>query len=179
MNDNYIFTTIHGSNLYGFSHVGSDRDIFVVTTDTARKSKHKTIGDLDVVEIGLDSFLEKAYSGSHQSVEALYSQEKVWYNSRYRDLLEGITVTGPEVHAKYRRTIRKFCFGDFKRRRHACRLFINLQELIKYGKIEPRLSEAHVKMCNDYAQSYEGDELWDSLTGLENVSLPGPTDRYA
>lgn len=159
-----IFETVHGSHLYGWAHEGSDMDIFRVTTSTNNKALQKHVGGLDIVTVGFDTFLARALTGSHQSVEALFSTEKVWYNDTYRPMLEGIRVCGGEVFEKYERTIKKFCYGDFKKRRHACRLHLNLHELRKYGKFDPKVGQPAAVLANTYAKLYEGDELWSALS---------------
>lgn len=159
-----IFETVHGSHLYGWAHEGSDMDIFRVTDSTSPKALQKHEGGYDIVTVGFSAFLTRALSGSHQSVEALFSREKVWYNESYRPMLENIRVCGGEVFEKYERTIKKFCYGDFKKRRHACRLSLNLHELRKYGTFDPRVDQPATVVANGYAKLYEGDELWAVLS---------------
>lgn len=158
-----IFTTVHGSHLYGLAHEGSDRDIYYVYAGKGTKLRQSMSGDDDSVRGTLDAFYQRALSGSHQSVEALFSKEKVWYNSMYRPMLENLKITGSEVFDKYMRTIKKFSYGNFKRRRHACRLRLNLQELRDYGRFDPRLTDTQIKLCNAYANLLEGDDLWAAL----------------
>ena len=160
-----IFSTVHGSHLYGLVHEGSDRDVYYVYDGkgTSNKLRQTMKGDDDSVRGTLDAFLNRAIAGSHQSVEALFSKQKVWYDERYRPMIDNLIITGSEVFAKYERTIKKFCYGDFKKRRHACRLRLNLQDLREYGKFDPELTETQKIMCNAFAKVYEGDELWNAL----------------
>lgn len=158
-----IFSTVHGSWLYGLAHEGSDRDVYYVYEGKGTKLRQSMQGDDDSVRGTLDAFLNRAIAGSHQSVEALFSNQKIWYNDKYRPLLDNLFITGGEVFAKYERTIKKFCYGDFKRRRHACRLRLNLQDLREYGRFDPELTETQKIMCNAFAKLYEGDELWNAL----------------
>ncbi|GAA5198665.1 hypothetical protein [Microbacterium jejuense] len=159
-----IFTTIHGSNLYGFAHAGSDHDTFTVT-DSHRARARQTVDDAgnDRVVVGLDHFLDLVHGGSHQSVEALFSPVKEWADTpaadHYRPMLNAHRITGSEVFAKYERTIRAFAFGDYKRRRHAARLTTNLQQLRIDGTIRPRLSEDEARWCNLTADAYSGRDL--------------------
>lgn len=155
-----IFETIHGSNLYGMAHEGSDRDMYYVYAD-GRKARQSVSGDDDVVRVGWDDFLEKALSGSHQSLEALFSPVKVWHDERYRPYVEGIVVPAGPVREKYMRTIKKFSYGDFKRRRHALRLALNLQELTRRGKFNPELTRPEVDNITLLALVYHGDELYE------------------
>lgn len=156
---NVVFETVHGSHLYGFSHEGSDVDLFRVTDSTLMKSIHKYEGGVDVTEMGIYQFMSLAYSGSHQSVEALFSQQKVWHSNGYKDWIEGSYVRGPEVYDKYLRTIKKFSFGDFKRRRHAARLSRDLHHLRDRGRFNPELRPFEVTLTTKYATLYEGDDL--------------------
>ncbi|MHA3723836.1 DNA polymerase beta superfamily protein [Leucobacter sp. HY1910] len=139
-----LFRTVHGSHLYGLAHADSDRDLFVVTDSPARKVRHTIDGPLDVAEVGLSLFLDLAHTGSHQSVEALFSPVKAWTaaGARYRPMIERTRITGGAVASKYERTIRKFAHLDFKRRRHAVRLALNLAQLRAEGTIRPNLTEA-------------------------------------
>lgn len=158
-----IFSTVHGSHLYGLAHEESDLDVYEVYEGKSLKLRQSVSGKGDSVRGTLDAFLERAYTGSHQSVEALFSQKKDWAPGmfeRYGAMLNRLYIEGGEVFAKYERTIKKFSYGDFKRRRHACRLRLNLQDLREYGRFNPELTETQKVMCNAYAKVYEGDELW-------------------
>lgn len=160
-----VFSTIHGSRLYGFAHEGSDYDRFTVVEGKARARQH-TNGDDDHVTMGLSTFLELANSGSHQSVEALFSKLKEWgpAGEMYAPMLSQMRVFGPAVNAKYSRTIKAFCFGDFKRRRHAVRLKLNQNELARTGQIQRvTLTPSRVKMANRLASTYEGEDLLSLL----------------
>lgn len=161
-----IFSTVHGSMLYGLAHPGSDRDVYYVYEGKGHKLKQSTDGVDDSVRGTLDAFVHRAYTGSHQSVEALFSNVKEWepgMYEKYGAYVEGITITGGDVFAKYERTIKRFCHEDFKRRRHAARLTFNLQMLRTYGRFDPTLTEFEVELCDMYATNYKGAALWDVL----------------
>ena len=162
-----IFVTPHGSHLYGLAHEDSDMDIYEVYDGKGQKLTQTTDGIDDYVRGTLEAFVNRAHTGSHQSVEALFSKQKKWepgMYEKYGEYVEGMRITGAEVFAKYERTIKKFCYGDFKRRRHACRLALNLDGLRKHGRFDPELMQMEVKWCETYAKLYEGDELWRKLT---------------
>ncbi len=164
-----IFTTIHGSRLYGFAHAGSDFDTFTVTDSTSQRVKQSVDGEgNDRAIVGIDRFLSLAVSGSHQSVEALFSPVKEWADTdsarKWRTLIESVKIGGPDVFEKYERTIRKFSHGDFKRRRHAVRLRLNLDELRMSQRIDRvRLTPAMVSHCTVLAERFEGDDLAGEL----------------
>lgn len=160
-----IFSTIHGSRLYGLDHAGSDHDDFIVTTSDREKARHRHTEDYDVVTVGWNSFLNKAILGSHQSLEALFSPFQVWESHfEYQPFVASLRINGSDVFEKYERTIHKFCFGDYKRRRHACRLWLNLRDLRAYGRFNPRLTPEEIDWVSWYC-NYEDDELWRYLVG--------------
>lgn len=164
--DALIFSTVHGSNLYGMAHAGSDLDVYYVYEGQGTKLKQTMAGQDDSVRGTLDAFLKRAYTGSHQSVEALFSTQKQWAPGmveKYGAMLSNLYIEGGEVFAKYERTIKKFCYGDFKKRRHACRLSLNLRQLREHGRFNPELTETELILCNGYAKLYEGDKLWANL----------------
>lgn len=161
-----IFRTIHGSHLYGFAHAGSDMDSYVVTTSSRSRPHQSVRGDADVVRVGWNTFLAYATGGSHQSVEALFSPLKSWEaHEELRPFVESMRIGGAEVYAKYERTIRAFCFGDFKRRRHAVRLSSNLNDLRRNGRFNPRCSSDLRSRSAELAEALEGERLWEAVTG--------------
>ena len=162
-----IFETVHGSHLYGLAHAGSDWDIYRVYEGTGTALKQSVTDGVDTVRGDLEAFVLRAQSGSHQSLEALFSPVKTWMpgmQEKWGPYLEGFRVTGHEVFEKYERTIRKFCYGDFKRKRHAIRLRYNLGELREYGRFNPRMRPGEITWANKYA-TYDSDELKALLLG--------------
>lgn len=160
-----IFSTLHGSHLYGLAHEGSDLDTYTVTDSTRVRVRQSVTGADDSVRVGFNAFLIRALGGSHQSVEALFSPVKEWNPAfdHLRPMIDNMVVCGSEVFAKYERIIHKFCFGDFKRRRHAVRLSQNLQGLRRDGRFNPRMTEEEKRIANSLA-NLEGDALWTTLT---------------
>lgn len=159
-----VFRTIHGSHLYGLAHDGSDRDLFIVTFEDRGHARQTVSGEDDVVRVGWRTFLERAAGGSHQSCEALFSPYKRWTPEglALRPMIEGFRVGGGDVTHKYERTIRKFAYGDFKKRRHAARLWINLTDLRRTGRFWPVLQPHAIRWVNRVAD-LTGDELLDTL----------------
>jgi hypothetical protein len=163
MADDVVFSTVHGSRLYGFAHERSDFDTFTVDLSRSIKTR-QTIDDdgNDRVRVGVWHFLDLATSGSHQSVEALFSPVKEWGPAadQYRPMLEHMHIGGADVTSKYERTIRRFAHGDFKRRRHAVRLALNLEDLRFSGRVTSvRLSPWRAAYCADLATKFKGDAL--------------------
>lgn len=159
-----LFRTEHGSHLYGLANENSDRDIFIVTSNRGRHAHQSVNGDDDVVTVGMTTFLRRCMEGSHQSCEALFSGRKLYSEEglKYKPMFESMQVTGKDVFAKYERTIRKFAFGDFKRRRHAGRLKLNLNDLRDYGRFDPTLTDREIALVNRMAR-FEGEELLNAL----------------
>lgn len=168
-----IFRTVHGSHLYGMAGPHSDRDIFTVTT-ASHGARQKVRDDIDSVVIGWDAFLEYAFSGSHQSVEAMFSPFKEWERPEFAPMLDGYRVTGRSVFEKYGRTITSFSHSDdFKRRRHACRLWLNLQDLRWQGRFNPVMTPVEVAWATEVATSnLSGDELALLLREGEGAVAP-------
>lgn len=163
-----IFKTVHGSRLYGFDHSASDHDSYVVTTSTRSRPRQSVRGESDVVRVGWDTFLRYATGGSHQSAEALFSPFKEWEGrEEWRPFIENMRIGGGEVCAKYERTIRAFCFGDFKRRRHAVRLASNLADIRRHGRFNPSCGDALRSRSHELAASREGESLWSRIMGRE------------
>ena len=100
-------------------------------------------------------------------MEALFSPRKVWGDESFRPLIESMRVTGPDVFAKYERTIRKFAYGDFQRRRHACRLSLDLAGLRHSGRFDPVMTGAATLLATKYAERFEGDALIEHLFAKE------------
>lgn len=166
MENELIFSTVHGSHLYGLAHADSDDDVYYVTEGKGKTLYQRVDGFDDYVIGTLDAFLHRAYTGSHQSVEALFSNEKQWgigMEEKYGAFMNSIRIRGSEVFAKYERTIRKFCFGAYKRRVHAARLACNLRDLRECGRFDPMLTDMEAALCKGYAAAYEGEKLWHAI----------------
>lgn len=164
-----IFTTIHGSRLYGLDHAGSDHDTFTVVTDKHdfgdRTTRQVVRGYGDQVTnditFTLREFMKRADNGSHQALEAIFSPVKEWPNRKhmYRRYIESWVIGSPDAFAAYERTIRKFAFGDFKRRRHGVRLAQNLGALRHLGRFNPRMSTKEISYANQLANELAGNAL--------------------
>jgi hypothetical protein len=166
-----LFETVHGSHLYGLAHEGSDLDMFRVVAEPLRRAEHSVDSRLfatqvvDTVRMGWVRFLVLAHSGAHQAVEAMFSPYKSWTEEGQwlKPVVERTRIAGPDVFAKYERTIRAFVFGDFKRRRHAVRLTLNLASLRECGRFNPAMDQHAIDFANELAEKYKGEELWTKL----------------
>ena len=159
-----ILKTVHGSYLYGLNHSDSDRDFFRVVPGDAR-TVHKVAGKIDITQMSLERFLTNVYKGSHQSCEALFSP-LAEVDPQYRPLFAAIRITGSDVFARYRRTIRAFSFGTDKQRRHAVRLGFNLSDLERYSRFNPVLTDNQKLKVYALSKLYSGTDLYEAATNL-------------
>lgn len=169
-----IFSTIHGSRLYGLEREGSDYDYYSVCTNDheVRPQRIRSFSDRteDIVEVTLDKFLKDIENGGHQAIEALMSLQSwgVGINGkvqvgpeieRYFDMLFGMRITSPKVFLAYERTIRALAFGDTKRRRQAIRLRWNLSGLRGSGRFDPTLTPGRADTVRRLADDLSGARM--------------------
>jgi hypothetical protein len=137
----------HGSHLYGLARPDSDEDRYVVLLDRPpgngakyRWAKQKIRNGVDTMTLDLHTFLDMACRGVPQALEAMFAPEAEV--DKIAALRRSWRASGAEVWHTYRRTIRHFLidYGDLKRRRHALRLAVNLEDLMRYARFEPRLT---------------------------------------
>lgn len=159
-----VLSTVHGSRLYGMAHSRSDNDTFRVVLQDIR-TRARVDGEKDDVTVGLDTFLERVFSGSHQSVEALFSPVAT-VHPHYEDMFRNIRVTGADAFAKYRRTIKSFSYGGLKQKRHAVRLGFNLRDLRTCGRFDPQLKPQEVQTIRMIADLYSGQSLYDICVNM-------------
>lgn len=147
-----LFKTIHGSRLYGLAHAGSDEDFYTVVTkkpvDTrynrqtrARYAKQKITGGEDSMVIDFGTWIEQCKSGVPQALEAMFSDMAIG-EDKIADFRRGFRC-GTDVFERYYRTIKSFALAEdegIKKRRHALRLALNLNQLAKTGRFNPTLS---------------------------------------
>lgn len=178
MERNLIFSTLHGSHLYGLSHEGSDEDWYEVYEGPGTNLKQTIEGKHDVVRGDLTAFLTRASSGAHQSAEALFSKQKDWapgMEDKWGPFLNGFRLGG-EAFLKYERTIRKFAHSeDFKKRRHSVRLAYNLWEMkVSGGRFDPRIHPTYQTLATGFAGALQGEDL---LRELEDLIHPSGFDK--
>lgn len=161
-----LLETVHGSHLYGLAHEGSDLDTYRVIERFAgarlnrvRHSVDKEAGT-DVTIVGLSTFMHLCEEGVPQALEAMFSpaatiDELAELRAAYR--------VGWTMGRTYMRTATNFINGDTeKKKRHAIRLLLNLNEAEVSGRFNPVLSSVNVKLLQRRAGSYE--ELYDEMT---------------
>jgi hypothetical protein len=163
-----LFKTVHGSRLYGLSHDGSDEDFYTVVskvkTNKAKYSTHKIVGDTDSVVVDMGTWLRYCEMGVPQALEAMFS------NMAVVDHLAPLRAqyhVGTEVYARYLRTIKSFALNDdpdeykaMKKRRHAVRLALNMNEMRERGRFNPTLHVREIQLVNNLA-ARSGEQVYD------------------
>lgn len=158
-----LFRTVHGSHLYGLSHAGSDSDYYTVVTKKpvptnrqvkARYAKQTIVGEDDNMVVDFGTWVEMCKTGVPQALEAMYSQMAL--QDDIADFRASFRVsTG--VYETYMRTIKSFALQEgYKKKRHALRLALNLNELARTGRFNPTLSPEDVRYVSLYA--HKGNE---------------------
>lgn len=166
-----LFKTVHGSRLYGLAHAGSDEDFYTVIAkpqrDTrfgkqtkARYAKQTILDGEDSVVVDFGTWVEQCKSGVPQALEAMFSDMAVVDNiAEFRKSFRA----GSGVADRYFRTIKSFSYSDrdpFKRKRHALRLALNLNELGQTGRFNPTLSPEWADYITRRAKARTQDEIY-------------------
>lgn len=163
-----LFKTQHGSHLYGLNHADSDEDFYTVV-DRPRGRRYKwakqSINDgIDSMRVDLPTWLRLCDKGVPQALEAMFAPNPLV------DKLPSLRAAyraGGEAHHTYRRTIRNFVEADdFKRRRHAVRLGMNLRDLLHSGRFCPVLTAGQRGVANHLAVNYQGEELFEAVMSV-------------
>lgn len=164
-----LFKTVHGSRLYGLAHADSDEDFYTVVTkkpvDTrigrqtrARYAKQKITGDEDSMVVDFGTWVEMCKSGVPQALEAMFS-DMVIGDDRIADFRRSFRC-GTQVYERYFRTIKSFALAEDdtrKRRRHALRLALNLNEMARYGRFNPTLSPEDARYITNMSYKSHSD----------------------
>lgn len=157
-----LFKTPHGSRLYGLNHADSDEDWYTVVvkppTKKKRYSTHKIIDNDDSVVVDFGTWLVLCEKGVPQALEAMFSTMPVTDN--LAALRAGFRA-GSGAYDTYLRTIKSFALQDeFKPKRHALRLALNMRDLREYGKFNPTLKRYEVSTLTGLATNLSGEETY-------------------
>lgn len=167
-----LFKTVHGSRLYGLAHENSDEDFYTVVMRPSRDlrynrqpkanySKQKISGSEDSVVVGFGTWIEQCKSGVPQALEAMFSDMVVVdHISEFRSAF----TAGPACWPKYMDTIKSFAYAEkdsFKRKRHALRLALNLNEMARTGRFNPTLSPEYADMVTGLARLNDADTVYE------------------
>jgi hypothetical protein len=141
--------------LYGLSRPDSDYDTFEVYGYSKFRGKQRVADGLDYTRQSYDRFMRYCERGVPQYLEAMFSQRAEvdnwpWPRTTYRP---GMTM----VRETYRRTVKNFWLdgvenGNFKKRRHAARLLLNLKDMEAQGWFNPTLTPEQVQKVNRIAR---------------------------
>lgn len=171
-----IFKTLHGSHLYGLQHAGSDLDLYVVHNAPPEKNEmgdikktnisQSIVDGIDATVLDWKTFHIQASSGVPQALEAMFSQKaevdliRAWRNSFY--------VSIPAMISTYSHAIEKFSNFEFKKRRHAVRYVLNLNEaLANGGYFNPTLSQSDKELASQIAVSRSYVEELNALSPVQ------------
>lgn len=139
-----------GSRLYGYSTEASDDDYLEVhtepfmisTREAPRQVKQTIIDGIDTIQMTLSTFVERASSGSHQALDAMFAPEPLV--DEISALRENFHV-GYEIIPTYVRIITKFAVQEgYRKQRHALRAMFNLEDMLKTGRYNPELSQERI-----------------------------------
>ena len=164
MSDEIVFTTVHGSRLYGLNHAQSDEDNMIVY-EGKREPLHKHTGKLDVIHVGLPNLLELTYKGSLQFMEGSFSHQKVWVDTSWRPMFDSLRVPVTAVRDQYFHRIEAFIKIDTqKARQHAVRLGLTLRDLrINDGWYDPTLTHEQKVLVQTTAATTHGRALYERI----------------
>lgn len=151
-----LLRTIHGSRLYGLSKPESDYDWFEIYGFDKGRATQRIAGSLDVTKAPYDRFMRYCENGVPQYLEAMFSDVAEYDNMPFDRRLyyhPGMT----NVRHTYQRTIKAFWHegteqNNFKKKRHAMRLTLNLRELHERGRFNPTLTPAQAAWCDMHAR---------------------------
>lgn len=157
-----LLDAVIGSHLYGLAHSESDIDRYrVLTTGHPTKHRYSKSGD-DVIKASLSAFAKKAWDGSHQALDAMFSPDEFVSCDVLRAYRKQFKA-GREAYKAILRASKGFILthtGDSydhrKRRRHGVRLLYCLEDLQATGQYNPRLSKDRLAVVHpviDYTYS--------------------------
>lgn len=157
-----LFSTPHGSHLYGLATPTSDYDTYTVLDkqrNSSPKYAHQTINGLaDDYVIDFDTWLLYCSKGTPQALEAMFSQ--VPTHDDIAALRAGYRV-GTAVIPGYLHVIKESCYTEtFKNKRHALRLAMNLKTLREFGRFDPAMTEEEKAFANEHA-NMEPDDVYE------------------
>lgn len=163
-----LLQTIHGSHLYGLNHKDSDVDTFTVIADNptikgtyARQSIRQdgTGHTSDDLITDLSTFVLYASKGVPQYLEAMWSTKA--HVDGINDFRFSFWPDYYSMQAVYQRTIRNFYDSkELKKKRHAYRLVLNLQEFRENGIFNPTLNEEGLEAVEYMLRHDQGPDVY-------------------
>lgn len=138
-----LLRSVAGSRLYGTSRPESDLDYYEVHSSLPSvsglyKTQQTIVNGVDTTMVSLSQFIELARSGSHQALDAMFSEQVEV--DKIEALRQGYRA-GYSVVEAYLRIIEKFAFDNtVRKRKHAVRVAFNLTDILETGRFNPTLS---------------------------------------
>lgn len=140
-----LLKVLTGSRQHGFFTETSDFDVYEIyssiedfNSHAGRPEKQTIKDDMDVVQMTLSRFVERASFGSHQVLDVMFAKETEV--DVLTALRHGFNVS-PYAYEKFREVIIDLALLDEpKKHRHALRIAYNLKELVETGRYTPELS---------------------------------------
>ncbi len=149
--------TVHGSQLYGNSHAGSDDDRYIVIDDItvsgSVKSKQTVKGGDDVLILGLKQYLDILALGSHQALEAKFSP-RAFIDEGVATLISSSTPGAQSMSHKYMSASKSFFLLGAENRlkkkiNHSLRLLKDYSDFNKYGRIFPTKTSEQLSLLGE------------------------------
>lgn len=170
-----LFRTIHGSRLYGLANEDSDYDYWEVYSNKipspAKDIQQKIAGKSDVVKMNLSTFMLYANRSSHQVLDCMFST-KVEFDL-LSDFRNNFYINTATFVPLYERTIKAFGMRNesdgepkyvLKSKRHALRMYYQLQDGLEHGRFNPTLTEERAQFLLNASESVLTEALEE--TGL-------------
>jgi len=166
-----LLRSFAGSHLYGLARPESDLDYYEVhdrslagNLGKERKTVQTIVDGVDVTAVGLSHFMDLAISGSHQALDAMFSERTAV--DEITAMRKGFRV-GQHIAPIYNGIIIKFALQDTPRKRkHAVRLAYNLHDMMETGRFNPTLTPERAQHVLATAE-LEAD---DFITEIEKVT---------
>lgn len=154
MEKTILFSTVHGSRLYGLAHENSDNDTYVVLDKVknrrAKYAKQKITDTEDSMTVDFGTWLGQVQGGVPQACEAMFSQMPIV--DHIAEFRAGYRI-GTGALERYLRTITSFVMTqDPKRKRHGLRLALNAFDFQRQGWFEPTLTPNEVDFVTEVAK---------------------------
>jgi hypothetical protein len=170
-----LLKSFAGSHLYGLSRPESDLDYYEVHTDSLaggpgmqRKAFQTIVDGVDVTAVGFSHFADLAASGSHQALDAMFSQKTLV--DKIEAFRASFRVSPATILPIYRGIIFKFVMQDTERKfKHAARLAYNLNDMMEFSRFNPTLTSeraAHVLSISKLDSDAFKEELHKVSTHL-------------
>lgn len=157
-----------GSMLYGLNHAGSDEDYYRVVPDEHYwqalgrwpsgdpkiKARQSIVGDRDEMLVSEKTFHIFCYEGAPQALESMFARNAlIDHIEEFRhSYYAGLNLD--HMCGRYMRTIKRFAYGDYKKRRHSLRMSLNLREAMESeGRFNPTLTTDQVAYVSEVASS--------------------------